>query len=440
MAPPTPAPTHAPSVTVAWLVRLRWGSIVGQGVTLLVGLFGLGVPWSAWAAVVLGLTIASNVALQAAARSRGGLPLDVLGGVLVLDTAALTGLLLVCGGPSNPFSTLYLVYVTVAALALGMRWALVAVGVSAVGYAFLFFATDQAATMAHMHRDATAFSVHLQGMWVAFTVTGALIATFVARVARALREREEQLAEAREAAVRAEKLASLSTLAAGAAHELGTPLSTIAVVARELERALEALPDNTALIEDARLVREEVARCRDILQHMSGRSGEAMGESVEPIAVESLLDRVRTPPAVAPANHATVSFSFDVDASVPSKLMLPVRGLVQSLRNLVRNALDAGGPADGVKLRVRHRQGRVAFEVEDQGAGMPSDVLGRVGEPFFTTKLPGKGTGLGVFLARTFAERWQGQLTLRSKPGRGTLAILELPAAPFDDTEARDVV
>ena len=422
-----PATTSAPAVTLAWLVRLRWGSVLAQIVTVLVGVLGLGASPSALAAVIVALTAASNVALFAAARRGWSAAARALGSVLIFDTVALTALLLLCGGPSNPFSTLYLVYVTLAALALGIRWAGVAVAVSAVGYAMLFFAGDQMASMMHMHHDGAAFSVHLQSMWVAFTVTAALIAYFVARVAGALRDREEQLAEARNVAVRAEKLASLSTLAAGAAHELGTPLGTIAVVSRELELALQRAPELASLSADARLIRDEVERCRRIVQQMSGRSGEAMGEVPEPVALDALLDEVRRPALAGRTGTTRTAGTLlvDVDPAVPAMLSLPVRGLVQSLRNLLQNAWDAG---DGeVRLRIRRSGDFVTFEVQDVGSGMQSDVLARVGEPFFTTKAPGKGTGLGVFLARAFAERWQGRLTLRSDAGLGTLAVLELP-------------
>jgi two-component system sensor histidine kinase RegB len=387
----------------------------------------LGAPSSALADGVVALTAASNVALFAVARRGRAVHGQLVGGVLVLDTVALTALLFLCGGPSNPFSTLYLVYVTLAALALGIRWASVVVAVSAAGYALLFLAGDQAAGMAHMHHDSSAFSAHLQTMWVAFTVTAALIAYFVARVARALREREEELAQARDLAVRTEKLASLSTLAAGAAHELGTPLGTIAVASKELERALLRSTELATLSEDARLIRDEVERCRQIVQQMSGRSGEAMGEVPVSVGLEQILEEVRRPPSSSGHASKPGELRVDVDADLPARFVLPVRGLVQSLRNLVDNAWDAGGPANEVRLHVRRAGGYLSFEVEDRGAGMPGDVLGRVGEPFFTTKPPGKGTGLGIFLARTFAERWHGRLTLRSDAGRGTRAALELP-------------
>ena len=342
-----PRTTHAPAVTLGWLVRLRWGSLVTQMVTLLVGTLALGAPFAVSTVVVVALTAASNVALFVVARRHRPVSMGLLGAVLVFDTVALTALLFLCGGPSNPFSTLYLVYVTLAALALGIRWASVVVAVSAVGYALLFLAGDPTNAMAHMHHDRSAFSAHLQAMWVAFTMTAGLIAYFVARVARALREREEQLPE--------------------------------------------------------------------------------------PVLLDQILEEVRR--QTASSANPPPELIVDVDAGVPARLVLPVRGLVQSLRNLLRNAWDAGGPAGDVRLRIRRAEGLVSFEVEDRGTGMASDVLGRVGEPFFTTKPPGKGTGLGLFLARTFAERWHGRLILQSHAGRGTRAALELPLIPGEPND-----
>jgi two-component system sensor histidine kinase RegB len=121
--------------------------------------------------------------------------------------------------------------------------------------------------------------LHLEGMFAAFVVSAAFIAYFVQRVTSELARRESQLADARHARARAERLASLGTLAAGAAHELSTPLSTIAVVARELERKLAATEGEEEAAEDARLVREQVDRCRRILDQMSADAGEVRGET-----------------------------------------------------------------------------------------------------------------------------------------------------------------
>jgi two-component system sensor histidine kinase RegB len=415
----------APPVTLAWLVRLRWGAVLAQAVTVLVAAIALGGRLQTPAlALIVGATAASNVVLQVWLRAERRVRNRLIGALLIADAALLTALLYFSGGASNPFSVLYLVYVTLGALALGIRWASALVGIAATGYALLFFEHVTVAGMDHEHHhDASAFSIHLQAMWVAFTVTAALIAFFVARMQRALRERDEQLAEAQRAAARSEKLASLTTLAAGAAHELGTPLATIAVTSKELERALTSRADLARLTEDARLIREEVERCGRIVQQMSGRSGEAMGEALEAVAMDDFVRELRQR-AGEPERLAV-----EVESDVPSRVVVPVRGLIQALGNLVTNALEASAQSEDTRvvLRVHHAAECLHFDVEDRGVGISEHDLARAGEPFFSTKLPGKGMGLGLFLANAFAAKWRGRLAIESEQGRGTRVRLELP-------------
>ena len=353
------------------------------------------------------------------ARSRS----STIGAVLLADTALLTTLLYFSGGPWNPFTSLYLVYVTLAALSLGMRWASAIVIAAAAGYALLFYAHVAVAVLEHEHHPGARLSAHLQAMWVAFAVTGTLIAYFVSRVAAALRERDAQLARAQRIAARNEKLVSLSTLAAGAAHELGTPLSTIAVVAHELERAL--LREGLGWSDDARLIRSSVERCRAIVLQMSGRSVEGLGEVPQRASIDAVVDDLRERMAFDSPDRMAV----EIDARVPRRVAVPREGLVQALGFLVRNAADASSPRDAIRLRVLLEEGRLRFDVDDHGSGIAAEILERLGEPFFTTKPTGEGMGLGVFLARAFAERWQGRLAIDSVPGRGTRATIEIPVA-----------
>jgi two-component system sensor histidine kinase RegB len=417
---------YAPVVTLAWLVRLRWGAVAAQAATVLVASIALGsdLP-TATLAVAVGVTAASNVALRVWLRTIQRVHRRIIGGVVLADAGLLTVLLYFSGGPSNPFSILYLVYVTLAALTLGASWAAAVVAVSATGYALLFFESVPIAAMEHTHhRGTSAYSIHLQAMWVAFTVTASLVAFFVARMQHALRDRDAQLAHAHRVAARAEKLASLTALAAGAAHELGTPLGTIAVAARELERALADVKDAGALAGDARLIRDEVDRCRRIVQEMSGRSGEAMGEAPEEVSIDALATEVRARTA------ARDRLVVRVDPALPSRVTVPGRGLTQALCNLVKNGLEAsdGASDDRIELSVRRAGASIHFEIADHGAGIEAADLSRVGEPFFSTKAPGKGMGLGLFLANAFAEKWRGRLVIESVRGRGTRARIELPA------------
>jgi two-component system, sensor histidine kinase RegB len=376
-------------------------------------------------AAIISFTAATNGALYL--RVRNGRPVSnhAIGGVLVGDTVLLTGLLYLSGGASNPFSVLYLVYVTLGAVTLGIRWASAVVSVAAGGYALLFLADAPTGGMEHHHHGETPFSTHLQAMWVAFTIASALIAYFGSRVAHALREREVQLARAQRIASKSELLASLSALAAGAAHELGTPLATIAVAAKELELELRAL-DKPALTSDVELIRGALERCRKIVEEMSGRSGETMGEVPQEVAVERLVAELRDRVRVSQGDRLEVT----IDPSTSATVAVPARGLVQAVASLLRNALDATPDSVPARLRITRVGDRLRFAVEDYGPGIPHEVLDRIGEPFFTTKPTGKGMGLGVFLANTFAERWKGSVTIRSELGRGTHATLEIPLAP----------
>jgi two-component system, sensor histidine kinase RegB len=245
----------------------------------------------------------------------------------------------------------------------------------------------------------------MQGMWFAFAVSAVFITIFVTRLRHGLAQRELELARARSLALQSEKLASLATLATGAAHELSTPLSTIAVIAKELERALAPL--NESAKNDAQLIRREVERCREILQRMAADAGQAAEVEERDLPLVDLLKS-----AVEGLPRAR-----------------DIRLIVAENANdcVLKNALQASPPEKHVEVSAQ-REGRMCrVAIRDFGAGMSPDVLARAGEPFFTTKDPGEGMGLGLFLTRVVAERVGGRLDLRSAPGQGTTAALLLP-------------
>ena len=218
------------------------------------------------------------------------------------------------------------------------------------------------------------------------------------------------------------KVEAISTLAAGAAHELGTPLATIALVAKELEHGLLGKAEPAGLVSDARLIRQEVERCRDILQQMAAQAGAGAGEMPTLVSVggvESELSQALGARATAVA--------FERSGGL-SELVAPKRLLVQVLANLVRNACDAQaetGNATLVRVVTHVEQERAAFEIFDRGIGIAPQAREHVGEPFFTTKAA--GLGLGVFLAREFAQKMGGELTLAARPEGGTVARLTVP-------------
>ena len=264
-------------------------------------------------------------------------------------------------------------------------------------------------------------------MWVAFTVAAVLTAYFVVKLSTALERREEAMAEMRERAARHERLAAVTTLAAGAAHELGTPLATIAVASRELERAVRSLPEaqGRALIEDASLIRSELERCRAILSRLAADSGHRPGEAPEEVDVAQVVAEIVR--GVPPAHRDRLRVEVPKPGRGPS---VPLGALVQVSQSLLQNAFEAGGGP--VTLSVEATAAKLLVRVEDEGSGMSPEVLARVGEPFFSTKPPGQGMGLGLFIARTLSEQMGGRLYLESRPGKGTTATVDIGAPALE--------
>jgi two-component system, sensor histidine kinase RegB len=422
-------------VNAPWLVKLRWVALVGQMATIAIVVYVLGIPLAlpplACALAVTGLT---NVALdrwvRRAVRLREATSRNasmVIAGVMLLDLVVLTAMLFVTGGPTNPFVVFYFVNLALAAVLLEPPLAWLLEAAAAAGMGVLFWQHWQVPVLSDPARlTATASDDELPlaavGDFVALVTASGVIVAFMTRVTSELRASERARRRAEEQRARSEKLEALGTLAAGAAHELATPLSTIAVVATEVERELAGRDLPAGISDDLALVRRELERCRAILDRMSIDSGQLIGEAPAAISVrqlvESIIEGTRAPARVAfePEQGAA-----DVTLTVP-----PV-ALAQALRGLVQNGLDASG-SDVVSVRAKPATNGVQLVIADHGPGMPADVLARAGEPFFTTKQPGQGMGLGLFLARSVVERLGGTLEMRSREGEGTQAVVVLPS------------
>ena len=412
----------ANAINLRWLLRLRWGAAIGQVLLVLLVDRGLGLALPLLPLFVLiSLGAASNLALwRWSARAREVAPWT-LGTIMLADVALLTGLLWLTGGPFNPFSFLYLVNIALAAVVLPPRWTWTLVVGSLLCFGALFAGQHGAA----LHGHGEHLWLHVQGMWVAFAVAAGFIVYFIQRVTGALAVRDAELAEARQTTARHERLASLATLAAGAAHELSTPLSTIAVVAKELERQLGRIGAEAQSVADARLIREQVERCRQVLVSLAADAGESAGEAIQRAGVDELLA------AATDGLNAPGAIAVSIEESARERaLYVPPRAVAQALRGVIQNARQASAHDEPISVSVRVADESWRIEVRDGGRGMTPDVLARAGEPFFTTKPsagPEHGMGLGLFLTRTVLERVGGRLELASTPGRGTTATLVLP-------------
>jgi two-component system, sensor histidine kinase RegB len=421
-------------INLSWLIQLHWWAILGQ-VVIMAGASAwthIGLPVPVLVGAIL-LEAWGNLALSAWAK-RAHVTDAAIAIVMALDAIVLTVLLDLTGGASNPFSTLYLVNIALAAVLLPPRWSWTLMVTSLVGFASLFVHEQFVGVHAHhihTQMDAKQFlDSHLRGMWIAFLLAAVFIVFFVQRVSRALASRERELQQARFRAERREKLASLATLAAGAAHELSTPLSTIAVVAKELQRVLpESVPAEVRT--DLQLVRDQVARCREILDRMSANAGEHAGE---PLASFTMSEWIKASlEGLRGGDRVDVAWAPGAQGA---ELVGPPRALSDALRGLLKNAIQASPPEARVALRVELERDRVRARVVDRGRGMTDDVLARVGEPFFTTKSPGEGMGLGLFLTRALAEQLGGEFHIASRPGAGTEACFELPATTAGERSA----
>ncbi len=458
----------------AWLVQLRWVAAAGQLATIAAVCWGLDLNLAPGPLLwVVAATAGTNVVLAAwlATHPEHGPPgepdravVPVLGAAMLLDVALLTALLYFSGGPNNPFYGFYFVNLALAAALLPTRWAWACDGVAVCGFALLL--TDHVPlsdipVAQPPLLSGGAVTQLTAGRFVAFLTCSGTVVYFATLLRDRVRQRDDRVRAMETELARAQKLEALGTLAAGAAHELSTPLGTIAVVANEISRRIERAAGTAPSLEirkrnlrDVRLIRGEVRACRSILDRMSVDAGDAVGEeptAVTPLAlVQEALTGLRE--RERDAVRVVVADDLPPDADAAS-LHVPVVRLAQALRGLVQNAacaadggpvtielsrIAAGSPADLTRGRLPHndavRQNGVndlscvRIAIRDDGPGMSPAVLARIGEPFFTTKEPGRGTGLGVFLARAVIERLGGSLSYDSAPGEGATAFIVLPA------------
>jgi two-component system, sensor histidine kinase RegB len=415
----------APTLALPWIVKLRYGVLAGLAALILLTHFVFEIPLRMeWLWIPLALTAASNLLARRCARRFGDRP--TLGYLLAFDTVCLTALLALTGGPANPLSLLYLVQITLSAVILSKAWTWSLGALSVACFGFLFRA-HMAVPLLEGHHPSEGFSVHLVGMWIAFVAAALLVTIFIGKVSEALRRREQEVLLLQNRLARQDKLASVATLAAGAAHELGTPLATIAIASRDVEVLASGAGGDPELACDARLIRCEVDRCRSILQQMSARGAEQPGEMPVRTELAGLLEKVRGEFPLPERDRLRVELTGEPEA------VLPAGAARQALTALARNALDASTEAQSVTLSVARNAGSLEFAVTDSGCGMSRETLDRIAEPFFTTKATGCGMGLGTYLARVFAERLGGRLAFDSEPGKGTRVLLELPLTPHGD-------
>jgi two-component system sensor histidine kinase RegB len=425
---------HRLAVNASWLLRLRWVAVVGQLLTIGVARCLIGdsifvLPLLS----IVAFTAITNLILLPLSR-----PLRIeekvsnytrlrLAAVMLLDLLLLTGLLFFAGGPANPFALFYLVNLALAAVVLPARMSWVLALVAALCFAVLHLKFQPIPGLGNIYANSSnsnwgGITLQHEGFSVALIASATVIVYFFTRISGELRQRENELRVAEQQQARNERLQALATLAAGAGHELATPLSTIAVVANELERHLNDSDAPNELLDDVRLIRTELASCRTILNRMSTDAGQAAGDELTDLTIQSIVDE--SVQGLRKIGNIEVNVSSEAQAVT---VRAPLQGLAQAIRGVLQNAFDASQSGQSVKLTAEVLDNRVHLTVVDRGEGMPPEVLARVGEPFFTTKEVGQGTGLGLFLTRTVIERLGGNVEVQSSEGEGTAVDIQLP-------------
>ena len=453
----------APLGSSTWLLRLRSFAVAGQLITILAATLLLDIE--------LPLTqLLSLVSLTAVTNAFYGLWLHTLSPVerltsdgaspkkspeddhphdesprlhgvalalMLLDLITLTAMLYFSGGAANPFSLFYFVNLAVGGVMIRPRaaWSLTVTAI--VGYTFLLFS---AIPIPGVDLFATSgFNVRTGGMMLAFATCSSVVTYFVTRTAGELKHRERQLRRTQAAQAASQRLEGLTTLAAGAAHELATPLSTIDVIVRELSRHLEDVDKPQSVDADLELIDAQLEMCRQILQRMRSAAGDSMAHRWDRTTVGDLIDTtlegIRDPHRVDVIDAA--------DAVENQTLWVPQEAVAQAVRNLIHNGLDASGKEGRVRVESTLVADQLQLHVIDAGQGMSDEVLGRASDPFFTTKEPGRGIGLGLFLTRNVISQLGGALEFRSQLGKGTEAIVTIPfgnAPPEGETTGIDYV
>lgn len=408
------------------LIQLRWLAVFGQACTIVFSTlqFGLELPMPPMFAVIGGLILLNLVSMlrpRQAGEVRNG---DLMLGLL-LDISALTALLYFSGGATNPFVFLYLLQLTLAAILLEPRstWLL-------VGYACLCFAL---LTRFYLPLNLASsdpgrlFQLHVYGMLVCFVLDVLLLVLFLGRINANLRRRDARLADLRQQAAEEDHIVRMGLLASGAAHELGTPLATLAVILGDW-RHLPEFRDQPERQQELEEMNTALRRCKSIVSGILLSAGEARGEAVSLTTVAGFLDELvaewrRLHPNV-PCDYRLVE---PLDATACRRTpIVSDSALRQVIFSVLENAREAS-PA-GIGLTVRCIGDWLSLTVTDQGPGFPPEMLANLGKPYQSSK--GRaGGGLGLFLVVNVLRKLGGRVHAANKPTGGAEVSLELPLA-----------
>ena len=413
------------------LIQLRWIAVVGQLLTIALVHFGLDIrlPLAPMAAVLAALAAFNGLAMLRWRRrervTNGALLLGLLA-----DVAALTAQLYLGGGIANPFVFLYLLQVALAAVLLRpwSSWLIVALtSACVVGLALFPGPVRLPADPGRGLADP-----YVQGLLLCFALIATLLVVFIIRIGRIIRARDARVAALRQRAAEEEHIVRMGLLASGAAHELGTPLSTLAVILGDWQH-LPHFTSDPELLQDVSEMQAQVLRCKAIVSGILASAGETRGEAPRGTTVRAFLDDL-----VEEWERSRQVRGFDYDNRIgEDSAIVSDAGLQQMLWNVLDNALEAS--RSRVTFRASRDGDMLRLQVRDDGPGFSPDMLERLGKPYQSSK-DAPGRGLGLFLAVNVARTLGGTIEARNEAGGGaTVTIaLPLPALALDPDEDDD--
>jgi two-component system, sensor histidine kinase RegB len=332
---------------------------------------------------------------------------------LLADMAALTMLLYYSGGASNPFVSLYLLPIIIAATTLPAAFAWATTVLSIIAYSLL----TRLFVPLSLPPGEVEFSLHLAGMWLNFIVSAVLIAYFIGKMAGSIRLRDQALARIRETRLHDEQIVALGSLAAGAAHELSTPLATMNIVADELQHDYA---DDAELTQSLQILHNQVAACKTILTRLTSVGASGRTESAAVMSVDRWLDKLLEQwQLMRPQAQVTTRWL----GRLQTPAIMVDDSLNQALLNLCNNAADAAN--NQVEIELDWDEQTLQIDILDRGTGFSNDALS--GAVFFTTKREQGGFGIGLFLANASIERYGGSVALLSREGGGAHVAVRLP-------------
>jgi len=415
-----PARDNVGSMAVLRLLFwLRVLATVSQSLVIAVVHFALGVPLPL---APLAITVSSlaiwNVVTFPHTRNDRAVSNTEVAINLAFDIAAFTSVLYFTGGSRNPFVSLYLVPVSLAAISLPARYAWSTGALCGAGYTTLLWLNVPLPAVAN--RFGGVFDLHVAGMWVNFLVAAVLIILLIGYMARQVRQRDQELATAREMSLRDQQIIELGTLAAGTAHELNTPLSTLALLTEELMEIVDDDKQQTQL----RVMMEEIGNINTRLNRIAVGVGAGRSEGAYYTSLGRFLEKVVDHWALL---HPEIDLARNIQLPAEELQIVAEATIEQAIRNVLDNAAHASSQNDRshVELSVSCADSELQIRVSDEGIGLDPSIRDEIGFKMVSSK--DDGLGIGLLLSRAALQRFGGGLRLGNRPAGGTEARIRLP-------------